>query len=190
MPSYSGVWTLTAQYQAKGSGNWPFPPPLLTGSVAVFAGQQANKLVSTSEYINISSLSNSANFGDLLNPWGNWGTCASTTRGLFSGEVFSSNVIQYITIATAGNAIDFGDLTRGREYHSGGCNSTTRGVFAPSQGSNNESNVIDYVTIATTGNATDFGDTTILAYETSSASSQTRGIIAVELVPTAIIPLV
>ncbi len=26
MPSYSGVWTLTAQYQAKGAGNWPAPP--------------------------------------------------------------------------------------------------------------------------------------------------------------------
>jgi hypothetical protein len=26
MPSYSGVWTLTAQYQAQGAGNWPLPP--------------------------------------------------------------------------------------------------------------------------------------------------------------------
>ena len=61
MPSYSGVWTLTAQYQAVGGGYWPVNGPF--------------------------------------------------TRGLFSGP---GNVIQYLSIGTTGNSIDFGDLTAAR----------------------------------------------------------------------------
>ena len=40
MPSYSGVWTLTAQYQAKGAGNWPVQ--LLTGDIGLFGGGTTN----------------------------------------------------------------------------------------------------------------------------------------------------
>jgi len=36
MPSYSGVWTLTAQYQAKGANNWPSAPVLEAGVSATF----------------------------------------------------------------------------------------------------------------------------------------------------------
>ena len=27
MPNYSGIWTLSQQFQAVGQGNWPLPPP-------------------------------------------------------------------------------------------------------------------------------------------------------------------
>ena len=37
MPSYSGVWTLTAQYQAIGGQNWPMAPGAPT-SVSATAG--------------------------------------------------------------------------------------------------------------------------------------------------------
>jgi len=36
MPSYSGVWTLTAQYQAKGANNWPSAPVLEVGASATY----------------------------------------------------------------------------------------------------------------------------------------------------------
>tara|TARA_R110000822_G_scaffold5370_5_gene22925 strand:- start:325 stop:1011 length:687 start_codon:yes stop_codon:yes gene_type:complete len=42
MPSYSGVWTLTAQYQAQGASNWPSPPPSVIGQAyggGYYAGQ-------------------------------------------------------------------------------------------------------------------------------------------------------
>jgi hypothetical protein len=71
-----------------------------------------------------------------------------------------SNVIDYVTIATTGNATDFGDLTVAR-YSPAGCSSSTRGLFGGGDSSGAYSNVIDYVTIATTGNATDFGDLTV-----------------------------
>ena len=82
------------------------------------------------------------------------------TRGVFGGGLISvaSDIIDYITIATTGNATDFGDLTVAR-YASGGVNSSTRGVFGGGD-AGAASNVMDYITIATTGNATDFGDLT------------------------------
>ena len=53
-------------------------------------------------------------------------------RGLFGGGYVTSpgvvNVIDYVEIATTGNAIDFGDLTVAR-YAIGGCSSQTRGLF-------------------------------------------------------------
>ena len=81
-------------------------------------------------------------------------------RGLFGGGDSGtlSNVIDYVTIATTGNATDFGDLTVARGYLAS-CSSSTRGLFGGGE-STGYSNVIDYVTIASTGNATDFGDLT------------------------------
>ena len=96
-------------------------------------------------------------------------------RGLFGGGSTGSdsNVIDYVTIASTGNATDFGDLTVAR-YGLAGCSSTTRGLFAG--GYSPTSNVIDYVTIASTGNATDFGDLTVARYYLAGCSSSTRGL--------------
>jgi hypothetical protein len=66
------------------------------------------------------------------------------------------NIIEYITIATTGNATDFGDLTQNTSGH-GACSSLVTGVFG---GGGSSANVISYVTIASTGDAADFGDLT------------------------------
>ena len=72
-------------------------------------------------------------------------------------------VIDYITIDTPGNAIDFGDLTLAR-YGTGCSTNGTRGVwFGGATGVGvgagaNPVNTIDYITISTIGNAFDFGD--------------------------------
>ena len=63
-----------------------------------------------------------------------------------------------MTIATLGNAADFGDLTAARQQVAA-TSSSTRGVVAGGEAPG-ISNTIDYVTIATTGNASDFGDLT------------------------------
>ena len=71
------------------------------------------------------------------------------------------NVIDYITIATTGNATDFGDLSTNR-YGLSACASSTRGVFGG--GTLDDVtlyNTIEYITIASTGNTTDFGDLTL-----------------------------
>ena len=66
------------------------------------------------------------------------------------------NVIDYITIASVGNATDFGDLTHTAQYTAGTSNGT-RGIIGGGYGIDE----IDYFTISSLGNATDFGDLTV-----------------------------
>ena len=63
-----------------------------------------------------------------------------------------------MTLTTAADAADFGDLTVARHFLSS-LSSTTRGVWlgGSAPGMKDE---IDYITIGSTGNATDFGDMT------------------------------
>ena len=106
----------------------------------------------------------------------------TTQRGRGRGVIGSgyiaparSDIIDYITIHSEGNATDFGDLTVARS-DCANVSSSTRGIFAA--GIIGYSDVIDFVTIATTSNATDFGDTTSARQQPAGASNQTRGIIA------------
>ena len=83
------------------------------------------------------------------------------SRGLFGGGYTPTaiNTINYITIETAGNAIDFGDLTyTDSNVCSSGASRTRAMWFGGGTEPNLENDNIDYVTIATLGNATDFGD--------------------------------
>jgi hypothetical protein len=86
-----------------------------------------------------------------------------------------SNVIDYVTIATTGNAIDFGDLTQARMEFAA-CSSSTRGVFGGGERTGGNSNVMDYVTIGTTGNATDFGDLLSETYGVAGCSNSSGGV--------------
>lgn len=143
----------------------------------------------TIQYITFSSLGNAVNFGALLGGQAsNSGVAAiaalsSSTRGVFGGGTLAStgtrsNVIAYITIATTGDATDFGDLTVTRNWLAG-CSSPTRGVFGGGEtASDTSSNVIDYITIASAGNATDFGDLANRVESPAACSSSTRGIFA------------
>jgi len=64
------------------------------------------------------------------------------------------DVMDYITILTAGNATDFGNLTAGSYNLATAC-SIVRGLIF---GGTGRTEAIDYITIASAGNATDFGD--------------------------------
>jgi len=97
-------------------------------------------------------------------PSGDTAERGSRGRGVFGGGYGSSphptmNTMDYVTIATLGNASDFGDLTVARSSKPGG-SSSTRGCFIAGRFSPtaNSYNVIDYITISSTGNAFDFGD--------------------------------
>ena len=78
--------------------------------------------------------------------------------------------MEYVTIASAGNATDFGDLTQTSSALAS-TSSSTRGIFG---GGTGPTNVISFITIATTGNATDFGDL-IVGTTTPSACSNAHG---------------
>lgn len=76
---------------------------------------------------------------------------ARYNSGGYSGAALV-NTIQYVTIASTGNASDFGDLSAGKQFCTGTSNST-RGLVQLG-----ESNTCEYITISSTGNSTDFGD--------------------------------
>ena len=143
-------------------------------------GRDASAITNVIEYIDVETLGNGTDFGDLTAARGDIAGCASATRGLFMGGYTmpsypNSNIIDFVTIASTGNATDFGDLTVATSGAAAGFNSSTRGVRAGGYDSGN-TNVIDYVTIASAGNATDFGDLTVGRSYCAGASSSTRGL--------------
>ena len=107
---------------------------------------------------------------------------SSNTRALFAGggnigsPFVTVNTIQFVTIATTGNATDFGDLTATR-YGGGGLSNSTRGCFAGGvtyPGATRQ-NIIDFVNIATTGNASDFGDVAVVSVNSVGTMSDSHG---------------
>ena len=103
-------------------------------------------------------------------------------RGVFGGGAtnISSddvNTIEYINIASTGNAQDFGDLTDNRDFcHA--ASSATRGVwFGGTDPGVVGTDEIDYITISSTGNAVDWGINQTTNQRNSGAiGNQTRGI--------------
>ena len=86
--------------------------------------------------IGIATAGDSQNFGDLINSYtttvGSGNAASSPTRLLFAGGTLhpspsATNIIQYVTIASTGDAVDFGDLTDNKTRF-GVCSSATRGL--------------------------------------------------------------
>ena len=78
-------------------------------------------------------------------------------RGVFGGG--TSNVIDYITIASEGNAIDFGDTGQTHtELMGSSCNSVRMLIAGGNSPGQQPMSDIDFITIATTGNGQDFGN--------------------------------
>ena len=142
------------------------------------------------DYLNIQSLGNSTQFGNLSVAKIETASCSSSTRALWAGGSVpgpttggtKQNTIEYATIATTSNTIDFGDLTDTIRTLAG-CSNGTRGVFGGGIDDPARLNTIDYVTIASTGNAADFGDLTVQRRNISSHSSTTRGVFSGGLDP-------
>ena len=158
------------------------------GGIAVYNGGYMDRIL----FIEMASGGTASFFGDLLRPQeigltaGQTGTLtgatyASSTRGIVAGGgTPRTKFIQYVTIATKGNAQLFGELNLEASRVTG-FSSPTRGVSAG--GFNNtpsatKTDVMEYVTIATLGNATDFGDLSVARYSPGSGSSTTRGVIS------------
>jgi hypothetical protein len=93
---------------------------------------------------------------------------------VFASNQNSSNVIQYITIASTGNTTDFGDLPTSSNYSITGTSSPTRGLFMGGFGSS-QANVINYITIASIGDAADFGDLILGLYSIPGCTSNCHG---------------
>ena len=104
---------------------------------------------------------------------------ASQTRGFFFGGrtpgSVSVNNIEFVTIQTKGDAVDFGDLTVARRAIAAVTNAT-RAVMC--SGDSPATDTMDFITMASEGNATDFGNITRQASGYGAGgSTQTRGVI-------------
>jgi len=105
------------------------------------------------------------------------------SRGVWSGGRVApaggySDVMDYISVSTLGDAQDFGDLAAARAYIAGGCASGTKGILFG--GANGPLvNTIDKFVFSSTGSRSDFGDTVgSNAGNAGGYSNGTRGIFA------------
>ena len=139
---------------------------------AVIAGGQRSTGQPTSpltiqnliEFVTFAGGGNAQDFGDLaVAVRGNSGA-SSSTRAVFAGGYNASPIghdqgsdtMEYVTMASTGNAQDFGDL--GATSYATSVSNSIRGVFGAGPNSPSHTNVLEFVTISTTGNASDFGD--------------------------------
>ena len=137
------------------------------------------------EFVTIASTGNVTDFGNLTVARRSPAGISNATRGIFAGGAnntpsanTSKNELDYITIASTGNAVDFGDLTVARENIAGGGMNSVRGILAGGYTTPARLNTIDFVTIATLGNAHDFGDFADSKSTGPGASNKVRAVYA------------
>tara|TARA_R110001592_G_scaffold61053_1_gene185936 strand:+ start:1 stop:1230 length:1230 start_codon:yes stop_codon:yes gene_type:complete len=137
----------------------------------------------TIDYVTMASAGNASDFGNLSVARNSLAAGASSAgRGFFAGgqiaaDPYVEDTIDYVTIASTGNASDFGNLTVGRQLPVG-CASATRGIIAGGRDAGDAVDVIDYITVGSTGNASDFGNLSAARQNFSAASSTLRGVFA------------
>ena len=134
------------------------------------------------EYTIIASNGGSSIFGNLSNQrvYSQTASFESPTRGFIGAgggrnSPYYQNFIDFIIIATRGDSQDFGDISVTRKA-SGGCSSTTRGVFAGGD-TGSKVDTMDYITMASEGNATDFGNLSAAACFCAGTSNKIRGVV-------------
>ena len=135
------------------------------GRQVLMGGHDESARTKLIEYFSASTGGQTTNFGELFfDVWTAQGS-SNHIRGIHGGGNSPSpgktNTISYITIASEGDAIDFGDFS---QQSTGGITvtSSTRAVCALGGQGGTYINNIEYVEIMTLGNALDFGDLTFV----------------------------
>ena len=139
------------------------------------------------DFVTTQTQGDAVKFGELTVSRGQMGAVSSPTRGVwFGGSIYGPdapaytiyNVIDFITIASEGNATDFGDTryaTSGIHFTTTTGSNSIRGVIGG--GSTPTVRIeIQYITIASTGDASDFGDLSTSKYNGAGASDAHGGL--------------
>ena len=117
------------------------------------------------EFVTMASTGNAVDFGGNLTGTarGGIGAVSNGTRGVFAGGYYAGptqvGTIDYITIQSGGDAVDFGDLLSVRQQPGSMC-SSTRGLFTGGRDHPSYYESINAITMSTLGNAADFGNLT------------------------------
>ena len=140
------------------------------------------------DLVTIASTGSGMKAGDLLGNSETQAGSQSSTRGLIFGGSSNNTTIQFITISTTNDAIDFGDLNAARNnVGSNAISSNVRAIVGGGANSGgNQTQTIDFVTIPTTGNADDFGDLTVARMALNDVDDSVRGIFTGGQTPTTI----
>ena len=152
---------------------------------AIWMGGRASPLnYNIIDFVTIASAGNASDFGDLLTGRGSAGVVSSATRGICAegtktespSDAVKTNVIEYVTIAQTGNAVDFGDSSLARSKPSG-AQSQTRGLFMGGYNPT-ELTTMNFITMSTLGNTADFGDLTSTRRAGAGGGNSVRAIYA------------
>ena len=141
---------------------------------AIAAGGSTPSRDNTIQYVTIASLGDAQEFGDLIadSSHASAATACSPTRGVMGGGTKlvsgSTDSIGYITMATTGNSVDFGNALSTDTGPSGVVSSSTRGVFFHATPA-----AIEFITISSLGNGQEFGD---LGTGTGGAAAVTNSV--------------
>lgn len=183
MPSFSGVWSLTAQMQSLKSGTWP---PSVTGDVGIVYGFHTGTAATRrgTQFILISSTGNATDYVDLTDGYTTRpaGFGSATRGGIAGGDKYNDDStaktdrIEYHQMNSNSNLTHFGNLSEAKNALQGLSNGT-RAVFSGGAASPTHLNVMEYIAIATLGDVTDFGDLSTGSENGSAASGTTRGMI-------------
>ncbi len=127
-----------------------------------------------------SSQSDFTDFGNLSSNRFNLSVVSNQTRGVaFGGEIPSPfhNEMQYITMSSAGNTNDFGDLTQDLRASSNHASNPVRGFAVGGYVSPGTTNsVIESWSIPTTGNSQEFSNLNTAIFSNTVSSNSTRAL--------------
>ena len=147
------------------------------GTRALFAGGDTPTIINTISFATLSTLGNSADFGDLSSGRANSGCISNRKTIAWCGGYAPSisNSIETTIFASTGNGVDTADLTFNTNAPSAGGGDNTRGILAGGANpSGTKQNIIQYYNFEAAANAVDFGDATDIFFTGDSCASSTR----------------
>ena len=165
--SYSNTYMLASETVPV------FSASAFYGNRGLFAGGTGASDVI--DYFTIGTVSETAiDFGNLTQARTYVGGASNGSRAVFCGGN-GVDTIDFVTVASTGNASDFGELTDARQTGA----STSDGSRAVTHGGYDGSayvNTMDYITISTTGDARDFADQFDVQAYSPTVSNGSRGV--------------
>ena len=150
--------------------------------------QSGNTDFNVNQEHEFASTGNFNDFGDLSTTRNEVMSMSNATRAVVAGgnNPSSFNIMEYITMSSAGNAVDFGDQFQTTSTCGGNIASPTRGLMCGGENpSDGKVNTIQYITLSTLGNSSDFGDMTVARRFPSAGGNAVRGLNAQGNTPSA-----
>ena len=135
------------------------------------------------DYVEIDTLGNAIDFGNLTASRHSLGVCASPTKIFGGGGNASStnfSTIDMVTTSSKGNAIDDGDLGN-KITQIGAASNSVRGIWLGGKDGASPDisiNDIQYRTLSSSGNTQNFGDLSLAQNSAAGASTQIRAVYA------------